>query len=153
MKVVYSERHSRWAQAFVQSKVWNCRRGFENAVGHAVVDKTGQPVAGWIWHDWWPEAGTIEFSGASNTARWMTRKVLHDLFSYAFDEVGCQMVVTQNACDNTRLHRQLKAFGFTRYDVPRLFGRDKDGVYWTLTDDQWRASKFYYGKTKSAQAA
>ncbi len=153
MRVVYTDRLSRWAQNFVQSRVPHCERGFGDAVGHAIMSNKDRLVAGWVWHNWWPEAGTIEFSGASMTPKWMTRRVLHDLFNYAFNEVGCQMVVTQNAADNTRLHRQLKAFGFTRYDVPRLFGRNEDGVYWTLTDDQWRASKFYYGKTKSAYAA
>ena len=110
------------------------------ARGVGIRSDAGQLVAGWVWHNYSPDAGTIEFSGAATTAKWMTRAILQELFDYAFS--FSQMVVTRNAADNKRLHRQLKAFGFTRIDIPRLFGRDADGVVWTLTDDTWRASRF-----------
>jgi RimJ/RimL family protein N-acetyltransferase len=111
------------------------------AVG--VINSDGALVAGWVWHNYNPDCGTLEFSGASITAKWMTRAILQELFAYAFANV--QMVVTRNGADNTRLHRQLAAFGFRRYDIERLFGRDSDGVVWTLTDDDWKASRFYIG--------
>ena len=113
--------------------------------GFGVIDDNGRLVAGWVWHNWSPEAATLEFSGSALSPRWMTREILHRIFSYAFDQVGCQMVVTRNSASNTRLHRQLARFGFDRFDIPRLFGRDEDGVVFTLTDDQWRASDFYIG--------
>ena len=111
------------------------------AVG--VIDNAGLLVAGWVWHNWNPESGTLEFSGAAIDSRWMTRALLHELFSYAF--ANAQMVVTRNAADNVTLHRQLAAFGFQRFDIPRLLGRDSDGVVWTLTDDDWKDSRFYLG--------
>lgn len=117
--------------------------GEHNTVAHGVLDNDGRLVAGWVWHNYNPDCETIEFSGASITRRWMTRRILHELFSYAFS--FSQMVVTRNAADNVTLHRQLAAFGFRRYDIGRLFGRDEDGVVWTLTDDDWKASKFYLG--------
>lgn len=128
----------------------------KSCAGVAVADADGNMVAGWIWHNWNPEAGTLEFSGASITAKWMTRAILQELFAYAF--ANAQMVVTRNGADNTRLHRQLAAFGFRRYDIERLFGRDSDGVVWTLTDDDWKASRFYIGanngqEIRSATAA
>lgn len=107
-----------------------------------VIDRSGRLVAGWVWHNHSPEAGTIEFSGASTVANWMTRSLLTELFSYAFDYARCQMVVTRNSAANTRLHRQLKSFGFDRFDIPRLFGRREDAVIWTLTEEKWRASRF-----------
>lgn len=73
----------------------------------------------------------------------MTRKILHELFAYAFETVGCQMIVTRNSATNTRLHKQLTDFGFARIEFPRLFGRNEDGVCWYLTDDAWKQSKFY----------
>lgn len=82
----------------------------------------------------------------------MTRAILNELFGYAFNKIGCQMVVTRNSVTNTRLHRQLKAYGFTRFDVPRLFGRDEDGVFWTLTDSDWKQSRYYEPKPKSCAA-
>ena len=114
-----------------------------SCAGVAVANAEGNMVAGWVWHNFNPDCGTLEFSGASITAKWMTRAILQELFAYAFANV--QMVVTRNGADNTRLHRQLAAFGFRRYDIERLFGRDSDGVVWTLTDDDWKASRFYIG--------
>jgi RimJ/RimL family protein N-acetyltransferase len=108
-----------------------------------VIDNEGKLLAGWVWHGWDPAAQTMEFSGASLTPHWMTQDILHKLFAYAFDEVGCQMIMTRNSAGNRRLHRQLKSFGFTRYDVPRLFGRKEDGVFWTMTDIEWHASPFF----------
>ena len=95
----------------------------------------------------------MEFSGASITPKWMTRSILHQLFSYAFDEVGCQMVLTRNSESNKRLHRQLARYGFTRWDVPRLFGRGENGVFWTLTDDAWRVNNFHLGTKSHEQTA
>ena len=141
---------------FVQARTGQTHRfGAHQAFG--VIDQAGVLAAGWLFHDWNPEAGTIEFSGASVRPGWMTRAILHNLFAYAFDGVGCQMVVTRNRADNTRLHRQLCAFGFDRIDVPRLFGRTEDGVFWMLTDDQWRSGRFYIkgdgDETRRAEAA
>ena len=121
-----------------------------------VRNTEGALVAGWIWHQWNRHCGLIEFSGAADTPKWMTRAILHELFAYGFSVA--QMLVTRNGADNKRLHRQLAAFGFRRYDIERLFGRDSDGVVWTLTDDDWKASRFYIGanngqEIRSAAAA
>ena len=156
MKLLYG--HSDTVEAFVASLIPRCADGFGPCQAIGVIDNEGRLVAGWVWHGLDPSAGTMEFSGASITPRWMTRDILHKLFSYAFDVAGCQMVMTRNSADNKRLHRQLDRYGFTRWDVPRLFGRDEDGVFWTLTDDAWRANNFHTEtksdvKAETAQAA
>lgn len=150
MKLLYG--HDEAVERFICRLVPGCPDGFGASRSIGVIDKDGYLVAGWAWHGWNPHAGTIEFSGASTTPRWMTRSILNRLFAYAFDEIGCQMVVTRNSVTNTRLHRQLDDFGFTRFDVPRLFGRDEDGVFWTLTDTAWKQSK-YYEQAPRANAA
>lgn len=141
MRLLYG--HSDDVERFVSELVPRCADGFEGGQGIGVINKDGLLVAGWVWHNWDPSAGTIEFSGAALTPRWMTKAILHKLFAYAFETAGCQMIVTRNSEFNTRLHRQLKRFGFDRFDIPRLFGRDEGGVVWSLTDDQWRAGEFY----------
>lgn len=141
MKLLYG--HSAQVEAFVASLIPRCADGFGPCQAIGVINDDGVLVAGWVWHGWDPSAETMEFSGAGLTAKWMTRAILHELFAYAFDRAGCQMVMTRNSAGNKRLHRQLARFGFTRWDVPRLFGRAEDGVFWTLTDDQWRNSDFY----------
>ena len=146
MKLLYG--HSKEVAAFVASLIPRCADGFGPCQAIGVIDNDGRLLAGWVWNNWDPLAQTIEFSGASLTPHWMTQDILHKLFAYAFDEVGCQMVLTRNSENNKRLHRQLARYGFTRWDVPRLFGRGENGVFWTLTDDDWRANNFYPG-TKS----
>jgi len=47
------------------------------------------------------------------------------------------------SADNTRLLRQLKALGYKRVTVERLFGRDRDGVVATLTDDVWKSRRIH----------
>lgn len=150
MKLVWG--HSDAVERFVADLIPRCAEGFGpcNAVG--IINNDGLLVAGWVWHGWDVPAQTIEFSGASITPKWMTRSILHELFSYAFDLLGCQMIMTRNSEHNTRLHRQLSAYGFTRHDVPRLFGRSEDGVVWFLTDDQWRASAFYLKEREDVEA-
>lgn len=95
-----------------------------------------------VFNDWNPEAGVIEFHGAGISPRWLARHVLREMFAYPFKTLGCQMVVTRNSARNTRLHRQLAAYGFQRFPIPRLRGRDEGEIIWTLTDDDWRANGF-----------
>jgi RimJ/RimL family protein N-acetyltransferase len=144
--------HSQDVERFVASLIPRCADGFGPCQAIGVINDDGLLVAGWVWHGWDPAAGTMEFSGASITPKWMTREILHKLFAYAFDEVGCQLIMTRNSASNKRLHRQLKAFGFTRYDVPRLFGRNEDGVFWTMTDTEWHASPFYLKEPEHVEA-
>ena len=135
--------HDDTVESFVAQRVPGCEDGFGASRSFGIIDRSGTLVAGWIWHNWDPHSGTIEFSGAALGPGWLNRKILQDLFSYAFEGAGCQMVITRNRADNHRLHKQLKSIGFNRFDIPRLFGRDADGVAWTLTDDDWKESKYY----------
>jgi RimJ/RimL family protein N-acetyltransferase len=156
MKLLFG--HSDTVERFVAGLIPRCADGFGPCQAIGVIDNDGKLLAGWVWHGWDPSAETMEFSGASLTPHWMTQDILHKLFAYAFDEVGCQMVLTRNSEGNKRLHRQLARYGFTRWDVPRLFGRRENGVFWTLTDDDWRANNFHPGtksheQTQTADAA
>lgn len=99
-----------------------------------------------LWNNYQPEAGVIEFHGAATDKRWLNRQTLGAMFRYPFAEVGCQMIVSRNAESNTSLHRMLTSYGFDRFYIPRLRGRNEGEMIWTLTDDQWRASKFYRGE-------
>jgi len=150
MKLLFG--HSDAVEVFVAGLIPRCADGFGPCQAIGVINDDGLLIAGWVWHGYDPSAGTVEFSGASITPKWMTRDILHKLFAYAFDEVGCQLIMTRNSAGNKRLHRQLKSFGFTRYDVPRLFGRNEDGVFWTLTDDEWRKSPFFVKELEHVEA-
>lgn len=141
MRLLYG--HDETVEKFIAERVPGCPDGFGASLCVGVINKDGLLVAGWAWHGWNPYAGTIEFSGASTTPKWMTRAILHELFAYAFNVIDCQMIMTRNSVSNVRLHKQLSKYGFTRFDVPRLFGRNEDGVFWTLTDTDWKQSRYY----------
>ncbi|RWG02600.1 MAG: N-acetyltransferase [Mesorhizobium sp.] len=118
-----------------------------------VLDDEDRLVAGMVFHDWQPGPGLIQISSASTTARWLTAEVRHIMFSYPFVQLGCQMVVLQVSAKNARMVRIAKAFGFTPYLIKRMRGRDEDGYVFTLTDDDWRNSKFtrkIHGQTLSS---
>lgn len=142
MRLLYG--HDEAVAKFVADLIPQVRaHGFGECKAIGVIDADGYLVGGMVFHHYWPEAGTIEFSGAARTAKWLTPHILDRMFSYAFDDVGVQMLITRNSGTNKRLHRQLAAYGFDRFDIPRMFGRDEDGVFWTMTEEAFRAGKFH----------
>lgn len=120
---------------------------FGNCVCMGVMEQ-GQPVACMVYHNWMPEAELIEISGASIDRRWLTRPVLKAMFDYPFIDLKCQMVVMRvSAAERqSHLHRILAAYGFERFTIPRLLGRNEDMAVFTLTDDAWRKNKFNRGR-------
>lgn len=141
MRLLYG--HDETVAKFVADLIPQVREhGFGECRAIGVINSDGLLIGGMVFHHFWPEAGTIEFSGAALTPKWLTRHILDAMFGYAFDGAGVQMLMTRNSGTNTRLHRQLSAYGFDRFDIPRMFGRDEDGVFWTLTEERFRAGKF-----------
>ncbi len=119
-------------------------RGFGKAQALGVVHKDTL-VAGLVFHNWEPEHGTIEVSGAAIDRRWMTRRVMNTALDYVFNQIECQMAIAKTDAANRSPVRAIEALGATSHKIPNLRGRGKDGMILTLTDDQWRASKFYGG--------
>ncbi|MGN6535211.1 MAG: N-acetyltransferase [Mesorhizobium sp.] len=112
------------------------------------VFEDGKPIAVMVFHDWHPENGVVEISGAATDRRWLNRKTLWEMFSYPFEQLGAQLVVMRvserNVMWNGRgLPRLLKAYGFQCTTIPRLRGRDEAEAIWTLSDDDWRANGFH----------
>ena len=118
-------------------------RGFganDKAIG--VLDEDGRLIAGMVYHNWDPEAGIIELTGASTTARWLQRPTLARLWQYPFLQFRCQMIVQRTPIDNERLLRQLAVGNYTFIKVPRMFGRERDGVICCLTYENWASNRF-----------
>lgn len=105
------------------------------------VMRDGVPIAGVVYHDYKPAAGTIQYSGAATDRAWLKGPTLHQMFSYMFDDLGCQMVMTGNASTNTGLHRILERLDHTKHVIARGWGRDTDLYLWTLTREQWLENK------------
>jgi hypothetical protein len=127
---------------FVASLILGMDRGFGNSKAIGILDKDGLLIAGLVYHNWQPEFGTIELTGAATNRRWMTRDVLQFMYDYPFLVCKCQMLIQYNSARNVHLNEQLRRGGFCEYHIPRLKGRNEDGIMLTLTDDQWAASPF-----------
>lgn len=110
----------------------------------------GEIIAVVVYHNWTPAQGIIEFTGTAENRRWLTRRVLHEMFSYPFSIPGIQMVFSRTS-ENQQHLRQLKAYGFNQVRIPRLYGRDEDGIINTLTIEQWRNNRFEKGLNHGQQ--
>lgn len=136
--------------AFVASLIPGMERGFGNNKAIGIVNDDGELVAGLVYHNWEPEAGVIEVSGASVDRRWMTREVLNAMYDYPFLVCGCQMIVQRNSARNEHLNRQLRRWGYNEYHIPRMKGRDEDGIVFTFTVEQWAAHPVNMRNKKAA---
>lgn len=101
----------------------------------------GELVAGVVFQNWNPTAGTIEISAAATDPRWLSRKSLLTIFGYVFDTAGCQLCVLQVSEHNERMRSIARRLGFTEYLIPRMRGRDEALVVYTLTAEVWAASR------------
>lgn len=104
-------------------------------------------IAVMLYNNYQPEAGVIEIHGAGLTPRWLTRTVLKAMFSYPFDQLGCQMVVMRVSEQDHRLLRILTSYGFDHVVIPRLRGRDEGERIFYLTDDTWRSNGFHASRS------
>ena len=103
--------------------------------------------AGFVYHDYQPDFGTVEITGAAGD--WVgTRGKLRAVFDYPFDQLDCQMCIARTA--NPRAVRIWTALGAQQYVVPRLFGRQTNGSILTLTKEAWE--EWNGKKSKSASA-
>ncbi len=113
--------------------------GWDGDFGHCVglgFLGPGGIEAGFVYHDYQPDFGTIEITGASKG--WIgTRGKLRAVFGYPFDQLGCQMCLART--QNPRAARIWKRLGAQEYRIPRLFGRGTEGTILTLTQEAWGA--------------
>lgn len=126
---------------FVAKLIPGCERGFDRPRAFGILEDN-QLIAGVVYTNWNPEAGIIEMSAAATSPRWFTGKVIRTVFSYPFDLCACQMVVLRVSEKNQRMRSIAERLGFTGYPIPRLRGRDESEIVYTLTEEQWRASRF-----------
>jgi hypothetical protein len=129
---------------FVAQLIPHIDRGFpSDAKAIGITNAEGIPLAGIVFYHWIKTAGTTEVAIAGRTGfRWFSRETIFRLYDYVFGTRGCQMAIMRVRADNPGLLRQMHAFGCTLITVPRLYGREDDGVICTFTAEQWSSSKF-----------
>jgi len=105
-----------------------------------------QIIGGTVFHNYYPKEGVVEMSSASIDPSWLSRSMIRTIFGYAFNVLGCQMVVMRVSEINTRMVNIAERFNFSGYLIPRLRGKNEGEWVFTLTDDQWAASPFNRSK-------
>jgi hypothetical protein len=135
--------HDKAVAQFVAALIPECRQlGFaDNVKTIGIIDEEGRLIAGLVYHNFSPDHGVMEMSGASISRRWVTRRVIARMFQYPFLECGVQMMVQRIPADDLRQLGQLAAYGYTLTKIPRLYGRHRDGVLATLTYEDWCNNK------------
>lgn len=139
---VHNDENFRNVARFVSTRIWGAEETFLGNTAVGIVSDSGL-VAGVVFHNYDPRAGVMEMSAASDTKRWMTRPILFEMFSYVFDQMGCQATVLRCDPSNTSLGRILTAYGFTKHIIPRLRGRNTPEAVFVLGDDDWRMNGFH----------
>ena len=128
--------------AGLSSAIWGEPREVAGDTILALTD--GEDVIGIVaFHNYDAKAGVMELSAAAETPRWLTRRDLHAVFSCVFNQCGCPAAILRCAPEDLRMARIATAYGFKRYEIPRLRGRDESEIVYVLGDDQWRANGFH----------
>ena len=140
----YLYGHDATVADFVAQLIPHCRRGFGphcKAIG--ILEDDGRLIAGMVYHNYEPEAQIIEMSGAALPKKqWLTRGTLARMYQYPFLQIGCQMTVMRVPADDEQLLWILARYNYSFVRIPRLFGRDRDGVVCSLTAEDWAANRF-----------
>lgn len=143
MMLDYVYGHDELVSHFVATLIPHARRGFGPNVKAIGIIDDGALIAGLVYHNYDPEAEIIEISGAALPKKnWLTRGTIARMFQYPFLQCGCQMVVQRTPADDERLLGILASYGYTLITIPRLFGRDRDGVVCSLTYEDWANNRF-----------
>jgi RimJ/RimL family protein N-acetyltransferase len=127
---------------YVSREIGGGDRGFGNCKVMGVFDNDAF-LGAVVFHNYEPTSGVIEISAAAESKRWLGRKALDRIFTYAFEDCACQMVAARIAETNVATQRIFERYGFSRYVIPRLRGRHESECIFTLTDDDWRNGRFY----------
>jgi RimJ/RimL family protein N-acetyltransferase len=153
----HDEEIVKFVAAFTRNAGGSNTVGPRSCKSIGIVDEDGRLIAGFIYFNYDNDAGVIELGLAAINRRWANRTVYRRLFEYPFIECGCQMLVARVRSDNEPVLSMLARLNFNLTLIPRMYGRDEDGVLCTLTDDQWLDSdvskKIYRDARREKEAA
>lgn len=139
MFTVADPRHNESLQAWICSKLKVgklCDDHYQTAaVVSGTVDNPGKLLAGIIYHDFTPHS--LMFTFASNGDGWASRRVLSDLFSYPFEQLGLERVGAVCSKKNRRARKVIEKVGFRVEGCGRkAFYDGSDAVYYGMLKEE-----------------
>ena len=114
--------------------------GPSSAIG--VVTDAGVPIAGVVFHDYQPQYANAMISVASDTPRWLTKRLITGIMRVPFVQYGLNRLTAITPPGEISVSRFLTKFGFRREGVVRLGLGNQDAVIWGLLPTDWKWSKF-----------
>jgi RimJ/RimL family protein N-acetyltransferase len=155
-----SENVAAWVAARIPQMSGSADFGPCRAVG--VVSSDGQPLGGVVFHNYQARFRNIEVSFASESPRWLTRRLIKNILTYPFGQLDCQRITALTPRKAASARRFLDVFGFKREGLLRKgFGTD-DMVISGLLQREWLGSKWVdpanrlkgsHGQSRSNSAA
>ncbi|MEM6602516.1 MAG: hypothetical protein AAF621_00545 [Pseudomonadota bacterium] len=131
---------------FTSCGIWglHSKNTFEdNAVAMAVVNDRKGIIAGVIFHNYNPDAGTIEFSCYAAEKKWLSRKILNQILHYPFDELGLRIVFANFSEKQKHIKHMAERLGATTHILPDLWGVDEAKIVAILKAEDWKKSEIY----------
>ena len=143
VQFVYNEDET--ISTFV-AKLQGAEKGPERCKTIGVLDDQGRFLGGIVFYNWNPDTRVIEMSAAAVNPSWLSRRTLNRIGDFVFHECGCQLLLVYVPENKVNVLRVLAAVGFSFTRIPRLFGRNADGVLCTLADDEWYDGRISHGR-------
>lgn len=132
-------------------------QGFGNCKAIGVIGNNGEPLGGAVFHDYQPGYRTMSVSVAAISAHWITRRIIADILSYPFGELGLFKVWSAIAIGNLRSQRFCSGIGFTKEGTLRhQFGHKNHAVMYGMTAPEFKAKyhkELTNGQTVRSHAA
>ena len=148
-----SENVARWVAMHIPEVR---EQGFQSAKAIGVVAENGDPLGGAVFHNYQPGFRTIAVSVAAVSPRWLTHRIIADILSYPFEEIGLFKVWASISIKNERSQRFCSGIGFTKEGTLRhQFGYKNHAVMYGMTAPEYTAKyrREYYAKATSTNAA
>lgn len=116
-----------------------------------VVSDEGKRLSAIIFHDFQPEAGTMQVSAASSSPYWANPDVLHTLLSYAFDTNKVRKLWMAIPASSEEVLKFNTHLGFRWEAILRKhFSPTEDAIILSMMEDEYRATRWSKPYAKKA---
>lgn len=139
MRVVYGRDAivAEWVAAHIPHM--DSGEDFGPCAALGVVDALGQLIGGVVYNSWYPKYRTIEISGASERANWLTKGVAREILAYPFVQLNVGRITALTPRSARPARRFLDKFGFRREGLVRHGYGKEDLVVMGLLRKEWDA--------------
>lgn len=125
---------------FVADRIPQVENNWGPMAAIGVVDDDNSLIAGFVYNMYYPEHGTIQISAASDSPKWATRKIIREVFSYAFNDLGVNKICSAIPLESERVIKFNKALGFIQEAVlAHQFGPKKHAAMLRLMKKDFEA--------------